>query len=196
MTSNSNNNDNKDLTVNNTINIGINKDLTMNKSPRIGIHTAAEVRGASIVDTSPETYTLEMPGGTATFERDGTLKSINPKSFWKKRGLRREATAIMMMAKAPQIVTPAILTVAGGFYFFGDLVQGHPDYATLKNGAMFGGFEGGKGLPGVARGDSAARVNLDRFDESQTIQAPLFSGAVLAIFRSINLYTFPGTTLR
>jgi hypothetical protein len=87
-----------------------------------------------------------------------------------------------------------ILAVSGGFYFFGTEVDAPEGYVALRQGAMFGGFGGGKGLPGVARGDSAATVTLDRFDESQELLFPI--SAVFAIMPSIDLYTFKGTTLR
>ena len=87
-----------------------------------------------------------------------------------------------------------ILAVSGGFYFFGTEVQGPDGYITMKDVAMFGGFSGGKGLPGVARGDKEAKVTLDRFDEGKEVFFPLTT--VFAIMPSIDLYKFKGTTLR
>lgn len=87
-----------------------------------------------------------------------------------------------------------ILAVAGGFYFFGEEVTAPEGYVALKEAAMFGGFGGGKGLPGVARGDKAATVTLDRFAADTEVIYPL--SAVYAIMPSIDLYTFSGTTLR
>lgn len=92
------------------------------------------------------------------------------------------------------IKNPKIVTIAGGFYFFGDLIESDEGWITLKNYAMFGGFEGGKGLPGVARGDSSAKVTLDRFAEDEFGHFPVES--CYGIHPSINLYTFKNTTLR
>lgn len=87
-----------------------------------------------------------------------------------------------------------ILAVSGGFYFFGTEITAPEGYIALKNAAMFGGFAGGKGLPGVARGDKAAMVTLDRFDADEECLFPL--SAVFAIIPSIDLYAFKNTTLR
>jgi hypothetical protein len=88
-----------------------------------------------------------------------------------------------------------ILAVSGGFYFFGTEIQAPVDgYIALKKAAMFGGFGGGKGLPGVARGDKSATVTLDRFDADEELLFP--ATAVFAILPSIDLYAFKGTTLR
>jgi len=87
-----------------------------------------------------------------------------------------------------------ILAVKGGFYFFGTETQGPEGYITLTDAAMFGGFAGGKGLPGVARGDKSATVILDRFEAGKEQYFPITS--VLAVLSSIDLYSFKGTTLR
>ena len=90
-----------------------------------------------------------------------------------------------------------ILAVSGGFYFFGtevDAGKGQEGYIILKNAAMFGGFAGGKGLPGVARGDKSATVTLDRFDKDEELFFPIT--AVFAILPSVDLYAHKGTTLR
>lgn len=87
-----------------------------------------------------------------------------------------------------------ILAISGGFYFFGTEVATQDGYVALKNAAMFGGFSGGKGLPGVARGDKAAKVTLDAFDKDEELLFPLT--AVFAILPSIDLFAFKGTTLR
>lgn len=87
-----------------------------------------------------------------------------------------------------------ILAVSGGFYFFGTEVTAPDGYILLKNAAMFGGFQGGKGLPGVARGDKAATVTLDRFGADDECLFPIT--AVFAILPSIDLYSFKGTTIR
>lgn len=87
-----------------------------------------------------------------------------------------------------------ILAVSGGFYFFGTEVTAPEGYIALKKAAMFGGFSGGKGLPGVARGDKSATVTLDRFDADEELLFP--TTAVFAILPSIDLYTSKGTTLR
>ena len=90
---------------------------------------------------------------------------------------------------------PTILAVQGGFYFFGDeIASSQPGYICLKDAAMFGGFAGGKGLPGVARGDAAATVSLDRFADGETITFP--ETAVFAIMPSVDLYKFKGSNLR
>jgi hypothetical protein len=87
-----------------------------------------------------------------------------------------------------------ILAVAGGFYFFGTETQGPDGYITLTDASMFGGFAGGKGLPGVARGDKSATVTLDRFEAGKEQFFPVQN--VYAIMTSIDLYTFKGATLR
>lgn len=87
-----------------------------------------------------------------------------------------------------------ILAVSGGFYFFGTEVSAPDGYISLKAAAMFGGFAGGKGLPGVARGDKAATVTLDRFDADEELLFPVT--AVFAILPSIDLYAFKGSTIR
>ena len=87
-----------------------------------------------------------------------------------------------------------ILAVSGGFYFFGTEISAPEGYIALKNAAMFGGFGGGKGLPGVARGDKSATVTLDRLDADEECLFPI--SAVFAIIPSIDLYAFKNTTLR
>jgi len=91
-------------------------------------------------------------------------------------------------------MTTKILAVSGGFYFFGTEVPAPEGYVALKNGAMFGGFSGGKGLPGVSRGDKEAKVTLDCFDPKEELVFPIT--AVFAILPSIDLHTFKGTTFR
>ena len=92
------------------------------------------------------------------------------------------------------IMKYVILAVSGGFYFFGCEISAPDGYIALKDASMFGGFGGGKGLPGVARGDKSATVILDRFDAAAHLTFPLT--AVYAIMPSINLYEFAGATLR
>lgn len=87
-----------------------------------------------------------------------------------------------------------ILAISGGFYFFGTEITAPDGYVSLKAAAMFGGFAGGKGLPGVSRGDKSATVTLDRFEKDEELLFPLT--AVFAILPSIDLYAFKGTTLR
>jgi len=87
-----------------------------------------------------------------------------------------------------------IIAVTGGFYFFGEEIPGADGYLTLEKFAMFGSFAGGKGLPGVARGDKEATVTLDFFADDQKGTFPLT--AVLAIMDSIDLTKFSGTTIR
>ncbi|MBU6232535.1 hypothetical protein KGP36_07940 [Patescibacteria group bacterium] len=90
---------------------------------------------------------------------------------------------------------PKIFAISGGFYYFGDMVESPQDgYLALKSAAMFGGFSGGKGLPGLARGDKAMTVNLDRFPEDELQLFP--ETACFGILSSVNLYDFKGTTCR
>ncbi|MBB3227037.1 hypothetical protein FHW69_001638 [Luteibacter sp. Sphag1AF] len=91
-------------------------------------------------------------------------------------------------------MTTKIIAVSGGFYFFGTEVKAPDGYVSLKSAAMFGGFGGGKGLPGVSRGDKSATVTLDRFDADEELFFPLT--AVFAVMPSIDLYAFKGTTIR
>lgn len=87
-----------------------------------------------------------------------------------------------------------IIAVLGGFYFYGEEVQSQEGYIALKNSAMFGGFSGGKGVGGVARGDKSSKVTLDCFDKNEESVFPLT--AVIAILPSVDLYKFSGTTIR
>jgi len=87
-----------------------------------------------------------------------------------------------------------IFTIAGGFYYFGTQVDAPEGYIALKDYAMFGGFEGGKGMPGVARGDKSATVKLDRFEEGTVGYFPLSS--CYGIHSSVDLYNFKGTKIR
>jgi len=87
-----------------------------------------------------------------------------------------------------------IFCLTNGFYLFGNEVETEEGFIKFIEASMFGGFSGGKGLPGVARGDKSSKVTLDRFDDKQEITAPLSS--VVFIADSINLYDFSGTTLR
>jgi hypothetical protein len=87
-----------------------------------------------------------------------------------------------------------IFIIAGGFYFFGEEVNAPEGYVALKNCSMFGGFGGGKGLPGVARGDKDSTVTLDKFKEEDVHTFP--STSCYGILSSIDLYSFKGTTIR
>lgn len=87
-----------------------------------------------------------------------------------------------------------IFTLNNGFYLFGEEVQAEQGYIKFINGAMFGGFSGGKGMPGVARGDKDAKITLDRFGPDQVVDAPM--SAVTFIVDSINLYESENTTIR
>ena len=87
-----------------------------------------------------------------------------------------------------------IFAISGGFYYFGEEVEGPEGYVALKNFSMFGGFAGGKGLPGVARGDKSATVTLDRFSDGEIGYFPVTS--CFGVLPSINLYEFKGTTIR
>ena len=93
-----------------------------------------------------------------------------------------------------EIKNPKVLVIQGGFYYFGDLVEAEEGFVMLKNFAMFGGFGGGKGCPGVCSGNKESTVTLDRFAEDETGIFPL--SACLGILPSINLYKFKGTTIR
>jgi hypothetical protein len=94
-----------------------------------------------------------------------------------------------------KILNPKIIVIAGGFYYFGDLVESPQEgYVAIKNASMFGNFGGGKGLPGVARGDKEAEVTLDRFEEEETQIFP--ESACYGILSAVNLYEFKGTKLR
>ena len=87
-----------------------------------------------------------------------------------------------------------LVALTSGFYFFGEEVPATDGYIKLIKASMFGGFSGGKGAPGVARGDKEAKVTLDRFGDDVEIAAPINS--VVFIADSIDLYNFAGTTLR
>lgn len=87
-----------------------------------------------------------------------------------------------------------MLVIAGGFYYFGELVDAPEGFVALRNFAMSGGFDGGKGIPGVCRGDKNAKITLDRFAADEEGIFPLSS--CYGILPCINLYEFKGTTLR
>lgn len=85
-----------------------------------------------------------------------------------------------------------IFTIAGGFYFFGEEIAAPEGYIAMRNGAMFGGFSGNKGVAGVARGAAGATVILDKIDGECVF--PL--SAVYAVFDCIDLTQFKGATWR
>lgn len=87
-----------------------------------------------------------------------------------------------------------IFIISGGFYFFGNEVQAPEGYIAMEKCAMFGGFSGGKGMPGIARGEKDAKVTLDRFNSDDIQTFP--TTACFGIIKSINLYNFSGTTCR
>lgn len=90
---------------------------------------------------------------------------------------------------------PTIIAINNGFYIFGSLLDNAPEgYVAMTDVAMFGGFSGGKGMPGIARGDSGGKVNLDRFESNRTCMWPISS--VCGVYPSIDLYKFKGATLR
>ena len=90
---------------------------------------------------------------------------------------------------------PTVLAINNGFYLFGDLLDNAPDgYVAMTSVAMFGGFSGGKGMPGVTRGERGATITLDRFDANKTCMWPINS--VCGVYPSVDLYKFKGTTLR
>ena len=86
-----------------------------------------------------------------------------------------------------------IFTIAGGFYFFGEEITAPEGYIACRKCAMFRRYEGGKGLPAVARGDDAAVVYLDTFNPDKEVFFPLAN--VYAILPSINLYEFKGAKI-
>lgn len=87
-----------------------------------------------------------------------------------------------------------LVALSYGFYFFGEEVDAPEGYIKLVQASMFGGFSGGKGVPGVTRGDKDARVTLDRFLDKGEVLAPLSS--VVFVADSINLYESKNTTIR
>lgn len=87
-----------------------------------------------------------------------------------------------------------IVTVAGGFYFFGEEVGESDGYVIVKNAAMFNDFYDGKGMPGVARGDKGASVTLDFFAPDAVLRCPREN--VYAIIDSIDLSEWENTTKR
>jgi hypothetical protein len=102
---------------------------------------------------------------------------------------------IKALGGAKTMENPVIIAVSGGFYLFGDEVQSDAEgYIAIKNAAMFGGFGGGQGLPGVAGGCAGATVTLDRFPKEEIELFPVQN--VFAIFKSVDLYKFKGTTIR
>lgn len=87
------------------------------------------------------------------------------------------------------------VTVANGFYFYGEEIESPTEgFIAIKNAAMSGGFGGGKGWPGVLRGDPKSNVILDRFRPEDVQLFPMT--AVLAIHPSVDLYVLKTTTLR
>lgn len=84
-----------------------------------------------------------------------------------------------------------IVTVAGGFYYFGEEVKAQEGYVALKNAAMFMGYDRGKGVPGVARGDKDSNVKLGFFTPGDVIHFPILH--VYAITPCIDLSTWGNT---
>lgn len=87
-----------------------------------------------------------------------------------------------------------ILAVAGGFYFFGRQAPAPEGYIALTEAAMFGGFGGGLGLPGVARGAAKSTVTLDCFEKESVQLFPVEN--VYAVMTSVNLHKHKGTADR
>lgn len=87
-----------------------------------------------------------------------------------------------------------IFVIAGGFYYFGTQVDAPDGYVALKDYAMSGGFSGGKGIAGVARGDKDAKITLDLFEVGEIGYFPI--SACYGVHSSIDLYKFKGTNLR
>ena len=76
----------------------------------------------------------------------------------------------------------------------GDEVDAPEGYLALKDFSMFGGFSGGKGVAGVARGEKGAEVILDKFEDGEIGYFPLTS--CYGVLPSVDLYKFKGTKLR
>lgn len=87
---------------------------------------------------------------------------------------------------------PVIVAATNGFYLFGEEVVGEDGWVSLENAHMFGGYSGGKGMPGIARGDKSAQVTLDAFPGLVKINLR----HTIFLAESINLLEFSGTTLR
>ena len=87
----------------------------------------------------------------------------------------------------------AIIVIAGGFYYFGTVTRVTNEHIEIIDAAMFRGFSGGKGCPGVARGDKEAKVTLDCFNKDAILHFPM--SACYGILPSINLYEFKGATV-
>lgn len=88
-----------------------------------------------------------------------------------------------------------ILAALYGFYFYGEQVDAPEGFVRLVDAAMFGGFGGGKGMPGVFRGDPSATVTLDKFGESKEILLPITS-VIFISSGAVDLYNFKNTQLR
>ena len=86
-----------------------------------------------------------------------------------------------------------IFVIAGGFYYFGKEVETQEGWLALTEASMFRGFQGGKGVPGVTRGDENAEVKLDQFEQDKVLYFPV--SACYGIQPSINLYKFKGSTI-
>lgn len=87
-----------------------------------------------------------------------------------------------------------LVIVTEGFYFFGREIKGAEGYITIVEASMSGGFQGGKGIFGVVRGDKEAKITLDCLAPDQKAAFPINS--VVGIVDSVNLYTLPTTTIR
>ncbi len=88
---------------------------------------------------------------------------------------------------------PKIFIVQNGFYFFGNEVEPENEgFIEFNNGAIFRSFYGGKGMPGVARGDKSASVVLDRFIASERVLLPEIN--VIGVIDSVDLYNQKTTT--
>lgn len=88
-----------------------------------------------------------------------------------------------------------IIGAIHGFYYFGEEIEAPEGYIRIKNAAMSGGFSGGKGIPGVHRGDTSAKIILDRHEPDTIIEFPV-SAVIMIMHNCVNLYEFKGTTLR
>jgi hypothetical protein len=88
---------------------------------------------------------------------------------------------------------PKIFVTTFGFYYFGNEVETGNNFIACNQGAMFRKFGGGKGLPGVARGDKNATVSLDTFELKEILY--FHPSNLIAILPSINLYEFKGATI-
>lgn len=86
-----------------------------------------------------------------------------------------------------------IIAVDNGFYFFGtEAPSSDQGYLVFKDAAMSGGFQGGKGIAGVAKGAQGATITLDRIDGDLIVP----TSRVVFLIESVDLYKRGSTTVR